>query len=698
MRAALTCAIGTFFLWLSSSNTHGAPYEINYSKVDRSGWNCYLCEFYRSETRTTRLTSRALVSADGDARFGRETGIDSSSVYPALDMSFENARSSGWTLGMGASNLGLDTESWSVQIYKPGRAKVLLKRHVKPNNIDQNAFSPFRQSGTRLTLDERWTPGFSTRDFSSLDDFNRRTYLRSERTATSLVTWVQLPLELTFETRLFQQLKRGTVQTYRDDFLRTTALPKPIDTEVQGVHSRLNYGSQRVVISLQHRSMQFDNRYEVLDWDSPYDAEGFTRQSAYANAHENESTHFNASIKLRNATRLIFNLSRSDARSARSSLLPYTNNALFTIQPTGSESLAIREEREHSAVSLNHEFSRNLRLQLLHEETTRIDHRPSNLFKRVIGDLLVLGDHPSLSFDFTWSKTSAKLAYRIGQNTRLVTGYARESRTRTLQEINANQVRKVWLEFSANLGKSWRVKSGGELEDRDASPFVSVSSNNPLTRRFHQAARNQHAWNGDLEFKPSDSPWFAFLSLGYGKKDYSDSPLGLQEQRFRSTFLGFRFIELGKRSMEFTHGIQFDSSDTLGSDYFEPGHWQYNGQDEVETTSLTYVEDRFIVASSRLQITLLSSQGTGRSSSESISSGGDFPAVISDEQIARIVIDFPEWRRTKVSLTYVWNKYHSSDWQLDKLDQTSIRNVLSFGRKSDKFVNQTVLFELSKKF
>lgn len=698
MRQNLVCAIGTTLIWVSSLNTHSAPYEINYSKVDLTGWNCYLCEFHRLESRATKLTSRMLASADGDARFARESGIDNSGAYPSLDLSFKETRASGWTLDFGIRDLGLDTDSMSVRIFKPGRARVQLQRHVKPNNTDKRALSPFRQLGSRLTLDDRWISGFSTQQFSALDDFNRQIYLRTERASTSLVAWVKLPLDLSFETRILQELKRGTTQTYRDDFLRSTAVPKPINTAVQGIQSRFNYENQRVIMSLQHRSLRFDNKYERLDWDSPYDAEGFVRQSAYANDHDNESTQFNASIKLSNATRLTFNLSKGDARSAGSSLLSYSNNERLMIQPTGSESLDIRERREHSAVSLTHEISRNLRLQIFHEEASRIDHRPSNSYRKVIGDLLVLDDQESPSFDFSLTKTNANLVYRLGQNTRLVAGYARESRTRTLQEINVNQVRMIWLEVSANLGSSWRIKSRNELEDRDASPFSQISTNNPLTRRFHQAARNQHGWDADLEFNPFDSPWFAFLSLGYEKRDYVDSPLGLQEQRFRSTFLGFSFREPGKRSIEFTHGTQSDSSDTVGSDYFEPGDWRYNGQDEVETTSLTYVEDRFTAALSQLQITLLSSQGTGRSSSQSISSRADFPAVISEEQMARMVVNFPEWRRVAVSMTYVWNKYRSSDWQIDNLDQTSIWNVLSFGRKSAKFVNQTVLFELSKNF
>ena len=698
MRHYLFRAICVACIWGSSLNTHSAPYEVNYSKVDLTGWNCYLCEFHRLESRTTKLTSRMLASADGDARFGRETGIDDSGVYPSLDLSFKETRPSGWTLDFGIRDLGLDMDSMSVRIFKPGRARVQLQRRVTPNNVDHKALSPFRQLGSKLTLDSRWISGFSTQEFSALDDINRQIYLRTERESTSLVAWVKLPLDLSFETRILHELKRGTEQTYRDDFFRSTVLPKPINTEVRGVQTRFNYESRRILMSLKHRSMQFDNKYEVLEWDSPYDAEGFVRQSAYANDHDNESTHFNAGIKLSSTTRLLFNLSRDDARSEGSSLLPYSNNEQLMIQPTGSESLDIRERREHSAVSLTHEIARNLRLQIFHEETSRIDHRPSNSFRRVIGDLLVLDDHDARSFDFSLSKTNANLVYRLGQNTRLITGYARESQTRTLQEINVNQTRKIWFEVSADLGTSWRIKSRNELEDRDASPFSQISTNNPLTRRFHQATRDQHAWSGDLEFNPIDSPWFAFLSLGYERRDYVDSPLGLQEQKSRSTFLGFSFRELGKRSIEFTHGIQSDSSDTLGSIYFEPGDWWYNGQDEVETTSLTYVEDRFIAAQSRLQISFLSSQGTGRSSSESISSRADFPAVISDEQMARIVIDFPEWRRTFVSVTYLWNKYRSSDWQIDNLDQTSVWNVLSLGRKSGKFVNQTVLFEVSKNF
>lgn len=698
MRQYLISAIGTTLVWVSSLNTHSAPYEINYSNVDLTGWNCYLCEFHRLESRATNLTSRMLTSADGDARFGRETGVDSSGAYPSLELSFRETRPSGWTLDFGLRDLGLDKDSMSIDIYRPGKGRVQLRHHTKPNNTDQAALSPFRWRGSRLILDNLWHSGFSTQEFSALDDINRQNYLRTERASTSLVAWVKLPLDLSFETRLLRELKRGTVQTYRDDFLRSTALPKPLNTEAQGVHSRLNFENQRIVISLLHRSMQFDNRYEVLEWDSPYDAEGFVRQSAYANDRDNESTHFNATIKVSNATRLTFNLSKGDAKSTGSSLLPYSNNERLMIQPTGTESLDVRERRDHSAVSLTHEISQNLRFQIFHEEASRIDRRPSNSYRKVIGDLLVLGDQESPSFDFSLTKTNANLVYRLGQNTRLLAGFARESRTRTLQEINVNQVRMIWLEVSANLGSSWRFKSRNELEDRDASPFSQISTNNPLTRRFHQAARNQHAWNGDVEFNSFDSPWFAFLSLGYEKRDYVDSPLGLQEQRFRSTFLGFSFREPGKRSIEFTHGIQSDSSDTLGSDYFEPGDWLYNGQDEVETTSLTYVEDRFIVASSQLQITLLSSQGTGRSSSESISRRADFPAVISEEQMARMVVNFPEWRRVAVSMTYVWNKYQSSDWQIDNLDQTSVWNVLSFGRKSDKFVNQTVLFELSKNF
>lgn len=698
MRRSSYVSLGTIVVSVSLTIAHAGNYMINYSKVDTSGWNCYLCEFDRLETRRTTSKSQMLTSADGNARFGRETGLDKSGVSPSLDLSFEDARASGWITNVQAHSIGLDSMSSSVRIAKPGKLRLQLQRRIMLDNTDKDAFSPFRRFGDRLTLDDQWVSGFSTREFAALPEQKQPTYLRTERVRTNFVGWFQLLANLSIETRILNEQKQGTLQTYRDGFYQSTGLPKPVDWEVRNVESSITYENPRVLASLKHRKLRFDNAHATLRWISPYDAQGFIRQSAYARDHADDSNQFNASVKLGSSSRLHLNFSNGESQQLDQPLLAYTNNERLRVVPTGMEPMSIKVRKKHFALSMTHEFAQGLQFQVRHEETNRTDLRPPNLLRHVIGDLLVLDDHESPSYDLTSAKTNVNLVYRIGLRSKVVVGYQRVSKTRNLQEIDNNQSDQVWIEVMTDIGNHWRIKSRGEWHEGEASTFSQITSNNPLTRRFHQAERDQWEWTGRVDFQPSESPWFTYLSLGYQKRDFPDSPLGLQEQQVRSAFLGFSFLDLSTRSLDIALGFQANSSDTLGSNYFELGNWRYRNRDKVETSSLQYIEDRFLFASTRLRVELQKVDGMGLSSVGSLSNTSDFPTTLSNDQMAEINIDFARWKSTVVSVTYAWSKYRSYDWSIDGIEQASLSNVLSLGRRNNNLVNQMLAFAVEKQF
>ena len=677
---------------------NASPYEINYDNVDTAGWNCFLCEFDKQEERTTRLVSQLYRTSEGIARFGRETGFDDKGSKQSLDIDYRSTGAGRWSQQVELQHFGLDRASLRASISRPGKMGLTLSQRKHPDNIDNHARSPFQTRGNRLWLAESWVSGYSPEEFSNLEDLNRPVYLRSERQTTDLTGWVNLSSALTLRVSAFRNAKKGVEQTYRDNFYLSTALPKPIEWSVEGISTALTLDQERVVGQVSYQEYDFRSEYQSFHWQSPYVDEGFIKESSFEPSYRRQALEIAGSLTFTEATQMKVSAKNTRTKQHSAPMLPYTTNPVLETEFTGREVAGIGLDNTHLAVRLLHDFSERLSGSVLYEINERIDLRGENLYRPVLGDWIVEEPRPSRAYDTFGSKKAAGIRYRITDNLNLDSGYQVEKLTRSLQEINTNQTQTIWVEAFTQLGDSWHVSSRYSSLRRDAGAFQQVSFNHPGTRRFHQAERDSRVWRGEFTFARQDWPWSSSVLFDHADHDYPTSPLGLQSVNGGSLFWSFTFGGSAHRTFNIAYGVQESEAVTQGNDWSESGDWTYKSDDKVSTLTSRYSELGFLHAKVDLKMDLSVSEASGNNRTETRLIVGQFPTLISDSYRFQLQLSTDILERTPISLTYVWEKYRSSDWALDGAGQTRLWNVLSLDRSPPNYVNQMVVIGLSREF
>ena len=669
-------------------NVNAVPYEINYGKVDTSGWNCYLCEFNEAGYRNIDMKVSLLRSTEGQARFGRETGIDDEGTYQVLDMSIQDSRMSGWESKVSLLRLGLDNEEASLTFGIPRKFGFTLDRRGRPHNVDKGTQTPFTLSRNHLSLDDEWVGGYSTSQFATLERLSQPIYLRTDRSSTKLQSWVLLGANLRLETELLRERKQGFERTFRDGFYQATALPKPIDRKIGAMGSSLYYEGRHVILSLRNSSMHFDNRHSVLNWQSPYNPNSFIRTTAYEPDYQYQSTDVTASFVLSARTRINVSAVESDVHQEDADSHPYTNNVSLQVKPTGMELGSFGMENKHRAISIVQRIVPRIRVLLLHDRSNRIDRRQSNLFRQIIGDFIELNDHESIGYSLT--KVNSKVGIRYDPNERfhLSIGLQRESRERSFQEIDSTKSNKAWLQLSTMVGSGWRLESKLESAHRKAGEFQLNSLNHPLTRRFHVASRKQEALHFGLRYQQNEFPLESSFSYKTVKGRYPESILGLQGENIQMISGQISYDFSDTRSLDFAYVRQGSTDNIRGSDWSREGDWQYFGEDDVETSNLSFVDQKFLGWPLNLNASIFVSEGSGNLAVQSTTGKSTFPSLISDEYSARVEMSWNTKEAMLVTIVYGWTKYRSRDWARDDVERRSVNNVLSMGGRSNRYVNQ----------
>ena len=670
--------------------TYGGNYEINYSKVDRSGWNCYLCEFQRFEYRDTNLNSKLLVSADGNARFGRESGIDGAGSYASMDGSFVNTNADGWVTRLEFQNLGLEGRTASVGFFKVGKMGLVVDRQNQPNLRDEDALTPFRVVGNDILLSQEWVSGYFTGGFDELERENQPVYLRTERQSTSLKYWYRISSTTKVNARVFKEHKSGVEQTYRDSLYQSSAFPRPIDWSVQGLDSSLEFVNSFVAMSVKYQSSDFRNTYRELRWQSAYTDEDLVRNSAYEPSHRMQKLEIGGSFRLHTRTQLHISAEETRTNQVFSTLLPYTYNQNLHAEPTGLETTGLDQGRKHWAIGVSHQQTSRFRWRFSKEQNQRTDHRPFNVFRPVVGDVYLDIERSAPSYDVENNRTRFSFTHQFRPEVRIHGGIEKNKLGRSKQEINTNTTDKKWLGISADLSASWQLQVNHALDMRDASSFIHPTLNNPLTRRFHQAARRSKESEAMLSFNSAESFWTSNLSFTAIDWDYPKSILGLQGEQLQTLgwYLGYRVPN--KRDLGLSVGFQDIQSRTHGSDWTSNGNWGYHTDDGTYSFTLKYQEDEFLRPSIKLELEAATSFGTSDYITQTSSDRLAFTPLKSATQRVEMRMTFGLIKKSPVVLFYVWESFKSVDWANDGIGQTSIWNVLPMRRGSSDYVNQLV--------
>ena len=82
-----------------------AAYEVNYSAVDTSRWQCRLCEFENYRNTNSEFSVSSFLTTEDSDRFGRDGSFARAGMRTAFDIDLGKTWANGWFLNLHAMNV-----------------------------------------------------------------------------------------------------------------------------------------------------------------------------------------------------------------------------------------------------------------------------------------------------------------------------------------------------------------------------------------------------------------------------------------------------------------------------------------------------------------------------------------------------------------------------------------------------------------
>ena len=682
--------------WLPQVNAKN-EIAFNYSDVDVSGWNCYLCEFDQYSSRQTDASINSISPTAGEAHFGRESGIDEDKTYITLNLKHQAKIENGVIWSFSGSELGKSTRQINVEMSRVNQFGLKLRSQRQPFNVDRSGRTPFRHSANQLVLDREWVSSFSTDGFETFEHLANSVYLRSERSEEEIAGWVRINKQLVADLSISQQQKLGTRQRYVDSFYSSAAYPQPVDQTTTVSDLNVRHQLSRVESVFQFQRTRFRPGFKYLVAQSPYETDSALLISGFEPGVSSSMVRFESQYEINSSSRVHLDLVRRRQAQKGDEFIPYSANAALAVPAMAFSPKDLRANLRAASIAYRGKLSRHFVIETSIRESKRADSRPSATLDPYVGDLYQVHDVPMRNIDLSNREFSFATKSRLFGKGQLGFNVSRGFIERTDQEINRNSNTKKGLEFTYPFGNRLKIQLRYASDARDASAFIQTTMNHPDTRRFHMADRKNELWGSSVELKIS-THW----SIDIGSKNqftnYSESNLGLKQIDEKSRFWKVKYVQPKKRSLEIYHGGDSLAATTDGNDWSQNGWWELDHSNSGHSKKIQVHEKALFGSRFDISLHWFELEGKVHDRSSSIDGKSLFPAINSNTQRGVINVHYQAGQRNSVSLQWLHQEHDAENWRIDSVEPTSITNVLGLGLRSPSYSLHTVGLEWQSSF
>ena len=669
-------------------------YAVNYAKVDTSRWNCRLCALDRATASRASFSAGALHSARGEARFGRDSGIDQAGGLLHLAGDYRVATDRGVVFQASGRDLGLPAREARVEFRRSGRYGVAIRHRQLPRNVAADARTPFRL-GEVLRLPADWDRAFDIAGMTALATGLRPLALATERQRSEAALWFRPTAKTTLSAGYFHESKTGVTQTYRDAFYQATALPQPVDQIAQGWRGGWRYEGEAGLLSAEYRNQRFENHVSALVWQNPYASGPAILQSAAAPGNRAKSARLLSRLRLGKHTVLNASVSAGETRQ-NAPFLRYSTNDRIGVSPIGAEGLEGRRSSRRHSLRVLSRLTRRLAVTLTRERSDRRDVRAPLLLTPVLGDLVATPQRAAFGYAFRRERTELRARYRAPGGVRFAAGLGERRFERAPAEVEANAERRVWLQVRRDFAAGWQVSASAETARRDASLFTPQSANNPLTRRFHQAARDETAWQAALRYDSLTSGFAAGVGASRGANDYPRSALGLRSDTSVGWHADLSYNGV-RGSVHAFHDTRRRRAVILGRALFDSLDWRYDTGDRVTSSGVRLHLPGLWHPALDVTLNYLRSRGLGAYATTFAGAQGAFPVLTSSHRAVDALLRYEFTAGFALTARVYEEAYRAADWAIDGVEPDNIRNVLTLGRSSPGYRNRVVAVSVERK-
>ena len=660
--------VATVTAWPIGAATTVRP---NYDHVDTSRWRCRLCPFDLASAQEAHATVGAIHVDEAQPRFGRNNGLDRAGPHAAVDARLARTDADGrYTVAEGA-DLGLHARQARLSTGRHGHHDIALQWHEIPHNVATDARTPYT-GHTLLAL--------ASADHHPVD-------LATRRRKHEVRARVEPTRRVRLQARYARETKAGTQESYADFFYQAAGLPKPVDFTTDAVEGQAVFTSRRLLLAADLGRSRFRNALPALEWQNRSSGRIAAGLLALAPSNTADTASLRARGTLGRAT-VSTRLNWGNQRQG-DAFAPYTTNPGLDLDPPARPRLDGRVRTFASSTRVVGRLADSVQLGLAHRFEERDNTTPRLVLTPVLGDAFATSMRPNRAYDLRRQQTEATVRFSPSRRVELSLGARQHERQRAPLEIAGNTERSYWMAASAEGWNGLAMALKVVESSRDATAFQATTRNNPLSRRFYQAAREQRTWRLGIDYAVSPS-----LAMGADvdvrTTVYPDTELGLLRERDRGWGVDFDYSPVDAVVLSGFFTSQALAATTAGSVAFAGADWWYDTEDLAGTTGLLAEARGFLHRNVDLQVTYSQSIGRGRYATVVSDDRRPFPKLVSDHRAFEIEATYRWGRRTSIVVHWYREDYAGADWALAGVTPSTIANVLAFGRSAPVYTNNAV--------
>lgn len=677
------------FVLCASPATAAWGIEPNYAKVDIERWRCDLCPFETASYHEGQWAVGAVHVAEAQPRFGRDSGLDKAGSRAKLGIGYRGMADDGLAVGLEGTDLGLRSRAVRLHVRDPRRFDFRLAHRGLPRRVSTDGRVPFSGRAS-LSLPTEWTRAFDSRDLAELRTSAVSVTNATQRDRTSATLRYLGGAGWWAEAGLSRETREGTEETFADSLYQTTALAKPIDHRTEETHVGIGFDHHPLLVTATYRKARFRNRHEALEWDSPWRGPAVGQgRKALAPDNDADTLSLVSRVRLGGRTTAHATLTRSEI-TQDAPFLPYTTNGAVPLAPLPANSLAGRVTTFAGTFNLVSRVTDRMRVSIRHRTRDRDNHTPTLTLTPVLGDAYVPATVTSRAYGFDTAKTEARVHYALTNAVKVELGADTSRIRRNATEVKGNDQRQSWAVLAANGPGGLQVRIGARSARRSATDFVAVTDNNPLTRRFHQAARRQREWSAGVRYGIPGMGLSFGLEADSRRARYPESTLGLGRNDDFAWSGDITYTPNPRVTAVAYFSTEETSSLTVGSPIARPepdARWRYTTRDAVDTTGASLVLRGLLQDRLEVELDYVRSKGGAHYATERMDEPTYFPTLVSDLASLDVRLRYRWQTRSTLVVRYRRDDYRAADWAFLGSDVDAVRNLIPFGRAAPDYVN-----------
>ena len=437
---------------------------------------------------------------------------------------------SDYFVGLRASDIGYDTQSYGLEGGKWGSFKYQLFYYEIPHNFTFGAKSFYSGIGTNNLTYPVHPPGT---DVSTWSDFDYSVERKSYGGGIKLDMIKPFYVDVSF-SREDRDGTKATAAAGTSPGGIAIELPEPIDYKTDTLKFEAGYAKKPLFVSVSYLYSRFENDNENLRFRNPATENTASATDVLTLAPDNNYYKFalKGSVKLPMNSKFSLNIASSRARSKADLLDYYVDNV-----PGGVIPITLSDDVFHGKID-----TRNYNFVLT---STPLPFIGGKIFyqyskRKNKSDKITTGDGEEILMNepigYKKYNYGTEFGFRLPANLYLLTAYAHVNKNRDREDVpeNKDDIYSVNLKWS---GLDFlTVKAGYEKMHRSADFHApGVPSDDPeyietFMRRFDVASKDSDTYKISMDIYPTES---LTIGIGYRNKDtdYDDVALGLREAK-----------------------------------------------------------------------------------------------------------------------------------------------------------------------